>query len=341
MTSKTWLKTASAALLAAMLAACGGGGTTSTPLPDVAWASPAVFVTPGAASKSFALTMCEGERIDDDEEDEHPLYKASLQIASNGDVSVVASTTETATATAVWSMAFADAQNTSWSVSGNTQTPTYSLNMYSGSGRSGYKSLNVYTEQISETEFAYNIRTYVRDNIANTSYRINCLLTGKLELQVNADQARAAKNLGTAAGVTTFDDYNIDGRIEGGNAFWQQNDYESAPQDKYNFMRFNLGTGELSSSNANTGTYAAISLSLPSGTSSYGVYGETVSRNDSFFDYKEAKSICLGFESMEAGFGLSATAYGNKFYPSNSRFFGPKGLETPQGPGGVGCGFDT
>ena len=339
MTSKTWLKTASAALLAAMLAACGGGGTTSTPLPDVAWASPAVFVTPGAANKSFELTMCERDIEEGEDDDEHPLYKASLQIASNGDVSVVASTTETATATAVWSMAFADAQNTSWSVSGNTQTPTYSLNMYSGGGRSGYKSLNVYRAQISETEFAYHVRTYVSDNNANTYIEIDCLLTGKLELQVNADQARAAKNLGTAAGVTTFDDYNIDGRIEGGNAFWQQSNYES-PGDKYNFMRFNLGTGELSSSNANTGTYAAISLSLPSGTSSYGVYGETVSRNNSFFDYKEAKSICLGFESMEAGFSLSATAYGNKFYPS-SRFFGPRGLETPQGPGGgVGCGFD-
>lgn len=326
-----------------LLAACGGGSDSAapaaTPLPEVAWASPAVFVTPGASSKSFALTMCEREIDNDDEEVEQLLYKASLQIASNGDVSIVASTTETATATTVWSMAFADAQNASWSVSGNTQTPTYSLYM-SSNGRSGNKSLNVYRQQISETEFAYYVRTYDYDNNADTSIEIECSLTGKLELQVNADQARAAKNLGTAAGVTTYDDYSIDGRIEGGNAFWQQNDYESAPQDKYNFMRFNLGTGELSSSNANTGTYAAISLSLPSGTSSYGVYGETVSRNNYTFDYKEAKSICLGFESMQAGFGLSVTAFGNKFYPSNSRFFVSRGLETPQGLGGEGCGFE-
>jgi hypothetical protein len=48
------IKAAFAASLAALLAACGDGGDSAAPpadLPPVAWASPAVFVTPGLATR--------------------------------------------------------------------------------------------------------------------------------------------------------------------------------------------------------------------------------------------------------------------------------------------------
>jgi hypothetical protein len=160
-----------------------------------------------------------------------------------------------------------------------------------------------------------------------------------LSLQLNADKARAAKNLGTEAGVTTFDAYDADGKIEGGNAFWTNLD--SSPS--YRALRFNLGTGDLSSSTTTTGTYSAVSLALPSTSNEYGAYGESLSRNNGFFAYKDAKTICLSYNnySLETGFATSATAYGNKFMPSSGgrSMFG--GLEAPQAGYGGSCGNDT
>ncbi len=304
--------------LVSLLAACGGGDS-ATPAPEVAWASPAVFVTPGAANKSFALSGCE-RRTYGQQVPNQTLYKASLLIASNGDVSILASTTETATATVIFSIAFADAKDSSWSVSGNTQTPTYSLYV-NQEVRDFEKSINVYPQGDG------GARLNAGEEGRSGGYGINnCTMTDKLALQVNADSSRAAKNLGTAAGVTTYDGYDADGRIEAGSAFWQS-DNESAPDDKYNFMRFNLGTGELASSTSTTGTYSALSLSLPAGTTSYsnGSYGESLSRFESNFDYKDAKSICVSSYSydpvtdQESGFNIYATAYGNKFLPEGTR----------------------
>lgn len=318
MASISWLKAASAGLLVALLAACGGGSTApgAAALPEVAWASPAVFVTPGAANKSFALTGCE-RRIYNIDEPYQVLYKASLLIASNGDVSILASTTETATATVIFSIAFADAKESSWSVGGNTQTPTYSLYV-NQSGRDFDRYFSVYSRSDSQS-----LNAGEEGNSAGYDIR-DCMLTDKLALQVNADQARAAKNLGTTAGVNTYDGDDADGRIEAGIAFWQ-NENTAAPGDKYNFMRFNLGTGELASSASTTGTYSPISFSLPSGTTTYGAYGESLSRFESEFDYKDAKSICVSSYTydpqteQESGFGVYATAYGNKFYPDGIR----------------------
>lgn len=325
------LKAAFAAAVVSLLAACGGGDDAA---PDVAWASPAVFA--GAASKSYALAGCERSIYDDDEgeyiEEDVPLYNAKLVIAANGDVSIQAATTTTGTVTTVWTMAYADAQNASWSASGTTQTPSYYLSMYQ-SGRNSYKSFYAY----SNVEGGY-ISFDSDDYDTDIETDVDCNMTDKLALQINADQARAAKNLGSAAGVTTFDDYNAEGRIEGGNAFWYN--YSGSPQ--YNNMRFNLGTGELASSSSTTGTYSPISLALPSTNMEYGIYGESLTRNNSFFDYKDAKSVCLGKEFEMSGFELVVTAYGNKFMPGGGGFMMPRGLEAPQGPGPGGCGgFNT
>jgi hypothetical protein len=344
-------RAAIAVSLAGLLAACGGGGSApppegAAPLPEVPWASPAVFVTPGQGNKSFALKGCYRSmevydpQLEETVYTEQELYKASLQIASNGDVSVLASTTSTGTVSVVWSIAFADTQNTTWSVYGTTQTPSYFLSMYKG-GRSGNQNFSVYPSQISPTETVSYLEIDSYDNSTRTELDIECQMTDKLALLVNADQARAAKNLGSAAGVTTFDDYEMDGRIEGGKAFWQINDYGSAPQDKYNFMRFDLATGQLASSNQSTGTYATVSMALPSAATSYGVYGESITRGDGYFDYKDAKTICLASydDAAETGFGISASAFGNKFLPS--RFYGffmfPNGFENPKGGGPGRC----
>jgi hypothetical protein len=329
MKSLSLFKAAVAASVVSLLAACGGGGDAATPLPPVAWASPAVFVTPGAVNKSFALTGCYRTVYDDDEEEyienEVSLYKASLVIASNGDMSILAATTTTGTVTTVWSKAFADAQEVSWSVSGSSQTPSYSLMMDLETNNFEW-SIYVDRSSLSANDEDYN--TDINTNI-------ECDMTDKLALQINPDQARAAKNLGAAAGVTTYDNDDADGRIEGDNAFWNYGN--GSPE--YDFMRFNLATGELSSSTSSTGTYSPISLALPSGSTEDGSYGESLSRFDYSYDFKEAKSICLSY-SRESGemssgkyFNLYATAYGNKFNPQGSRedYWSAQGLEAPQG----------
>jgi hypothetical protein len=326
------VKAAFAAALVSLLAACGGGNDA----PEVSWASPAAFA--GASSKSYALQGCYRSIYDDDAEeyieDEVPLYNAKLVIGTNGDISIQAATTSTGAATAVWNFTYADATNLAWSVSGTTETPSYYITGYRGgrNNSSFYAYSNVGGGYIS---------AYSNDNNTDIRLELDCDMTDKLALQINANAARAAKNLGTEAGVNTFDDYYTEGRIEGGNAFW----YNEAGSSEYSNMRFNLGSGDLSSSSSTTGTYSSISLSLPSGTSSFGVYGESVTRGSSFFDYKDAKTVCLGRESMqtESGFALSVTAYGNKFLPGYGgiRFIGPQGFETPQAGGPGGCNIDN
>jgi hypothetical protein len=111
------IKAAFAASLAALLAACGDGGDSAAPpadLPPVAWASPAVFVTPGASNKTFALEGCSG-RLGGEDMDSYGgnFYNASLNIASNGNVSFSAATTTTGTVSVLWTMAFEDVGNVS------------------------------------------------------------------------------------------------------------------------------------------------------------------------------------------------------------------------------------
>ena len=145
-----------------------------------------------------------------------------------------------------------------------------------------------------------------------------------LALQVNVDAARAAKNLGSAAGVDTFDNYEVPGRIEGGKAFWA----DSGAMPQFRNLRFDLATGQLASSASTTGTYSPLSLSLPTGETAFGSYGESLNRNSSDFLYKDAKGICLSKSDSdtETSYSVNAFAYGNRFYPirGNYRSYGPE-----------------
>jgi hypothetical protein len=352
MTSISWLKTASTSLLVALLAACGGGGGSSTtPVPEVAWASPAVFVTPGAASKSFALAGCrkyteiQSDNYNDEEswqrtESTVDLYTATMVIESNGDVSFKAATTVTGTVSELWRMTFTEARSMNWSVYGTTQTPSYTLNGYQNL-RDGQKYVNVYGNS-EEPSVEFDVDTYqsYSSGYTNTYVDFDCNMTDMLALQINADQARAAKNLGTAAGVNSYDDYYADGRIDGGKAYWENVIDEEYTLPQYAHMRFDLASGELASSATSGGTYTAVSLALPSSTSSFGLYGESIERAQSFYGYKDAKTICIASipnVSSEEGFAVVVTAYGSKFMPNSDRR--RMGLrETPQGGfGSDGC----
>ncbi len=206
--------------------------------------------------------------------------------------------------------------------------------------RSGNTDLNIYDEGDEDGDAGLNVSRYDGSVSPRIYFSIGCDMTVRLALQIGPDQVRAAKNLGTAAGVTMFDSYDAEGRIGGGNAFW----FNSYVSTEYSNLRFNLSTGELSSSASATGTFSPISLALPTSAngSINGVYGESFSRGDSFFNYKEAKTICLGYrnEAFDKGFELSATAYGNMFYATGGRrsMVELSGLEGPRGIRIEGCG---
>jgi hypothetical protein len=84
------------------------------------------------------------------------------------------------------------------------------------------------------------------------------------------------------------------------------------------------------SSTSTTGTYSAISLSLPSSANAserdQGSYGETFERYNSEFFYKDAKSICVSKSTydpdtrIQSELSISASAYGQSFMPSSNFF---------------------
>jgi hypothetical protein len=149
-------KAAIAVSLASLLAACGGGGGGSAAAPEapaVAWGSPAAFVTPGAASKSFALDYCSMNDYANGGA-QQDLYNATLQIASNGDVIISAATATTGTVSPIITLKFADAQYSNWSVGGTTQEPGYSVSM-SENFRNRSASFDSYSNVESSRVYGY------------------------------------------------------------------------------------------------------------------------------------------------------------------------------------------
>jgi hypothetical protein len=253
------LNAAIAVSLASLLAACGGGGDSASPtgsgatpppeLPAVAWASPAVFVTPGASSKTLALNCT--TQTDTYSAPNYnrvrtsgALVSATLKISANGDTVVSAATSTSGPISALQSIALADATSYSWRVNGTLEAPLYILELRQ-QDRNTTKRIEVISESEGTTVNLPN--GYFSTQTSYGFIYYSCNSEEVLALQINPDQARAAKNLGAAAGVTMYDDYRAQGRIEGEKAFWAT-DVESEATSPYAFMRFDLRTGGLASS---------------------------------------------------------------------------------------------
>jgi hypothetical protein len=339
MDMSTWLKAGVLALSVSLLAACGGGdaaapggGTPNQPLPEVPWGSPAVFVTPGQTSASFALSGCYFEHESEGGES-GSLYQTKLVISSEGDVSIAGTLSELSTATAatLLSMKFAEVTLSNWGVSGNTESPTYSLHMMK-LGR---------TPDGGEVELGVNYQdfenggqdegVFLYDN-AQSKYIYGCSLDSPLALKTLINEARVAKHM--AQGVAAVDDLFINyyspespppSGIEGDVIFWSYpaiEEFGELPQQNF---RFNSQTGTLLTSiGADTSaTMSTISFALPSATSNNsGTYSESTCRNMQLYDFKEAKTlIVVGNDDFQSA--LIATRYGDKLMPiSIIAFFG-------------------
>jgi hypothetical protein len=301
----SWCKWAAASAALALLAACGGG---DDPVNSASWASPAAFVPAGSASKSFAASGCSRSAM----QGSSPLYTVSVVITSAGDMSVVGSTTVTGAPVTLVSIPFASATNANWGVSGTTQTPSYYISSTLRGVDMDTTWINVQisnpvTEQISMQP------GQLYANNASDSSSIFCETVAGVSLQLSPSAARVAQNLGTAAGVTTYDTGSgYAGTITSGIMSWENQ--ENSPE--YSFFKLNLGSGELSASATATGTFSVVSLSLPTANSMgypRGGYGESVCRN---FDESGAvaKAVFLYYDTDVTAFYTGATAYGNKIF---------------------------
>jgi hypothetical protein len=327
--------------LASLLAACGGGGgsggSTAPDAPQVAWASPAVFVTPGASQKVFELETCAKKitvssysynlswqdfRQSSPTETSEPLYTATMTISANGDTQISASTSTTAPIKAIQKFLLAEVNAYSWSVGNTVQDPRYSLLISKyGRGEEGSRYFNLQSSSESSSltvSGEYSYRNYIENErriFETTRTTYECALATPLTLQVNVDAARVAKNFGTAAGVNEFDNYVTAGSIDGGKATWLN--YEEAGD--YSYFRFDLATGQLASSTSTTGTFSPISLAIPSSSDAgeNGTYKESFLRSNYYFFNNSGKGVCLSYEkpSAEKAFSISANTYSNRFFP--------------------------
>jgi hypothetical protein len=344
----TSLKIAAASALMALLSACGGGSggsgssTPDKPLPEVAWGSPAVFVTPGQASSSFAMTGCILSAF---EVPEAPVYQAKLVISAAGDMSIEGTTSNAASATTsrLASMTFADASYVNWRAVGTVETPTYSIEM-----SKPYVAMEVEEGEPGEPTA---IRVGGLQNSANSvfSYEqstgtqlINCELTQPLVLKAAINQARVAKHMGS--GVSEIDtralaflsannetEYTLPSGVSGDLANWSSPEFifiNETPFPQQNYQ-FNLVTGSFKQSMGTdtTAPLTEVNSSLPSSANgeSVGVYHESVCRNASFYESKEAKSLIAARIDGQPSIAtlantVFATRYGNKLMPLHILF---------------------
>jgi hypothetical protein len=351
------LKLGLAAALVALLAACGGsespaaaGADPAKPLPEVPWGSPAVFVTPGQTSASFALSGC-ALSVNDADDFYGPLYQAKLVITSGGDVSIMATTSSVANAVpeTIINFKYAEVDLANWGVQGTVETPTYSIHMrkfgtvedaFQTASRLGVNYLNFANGGSGDgfggvgIVMAYNnANRYSIDGTEGS----DCKLDTPLALQTLINEARVAKHM--AKGVTEvgselmgisdpesgFEIEILPSSVEGDLISWAfaavdlgggggDESFLDFPQANY---RFNSASGVLSTS---TGTdtsapMTTVSFALPSGaTEQQGYYQESTCRNTEFYNFQEAKTLFVLKDEDVEGFVI-ATRVGDKLMP--------------------------
>jgi hypothetical protein len=331
----TWLKTSALALSMSLLAACGGSDSPSpaadgsTPLPlqsikPADWGSPAVFVTPGQSSASFALTGCDLAS----QNFEGPLNKAKLVISSSGDVSIMGTTSTAADATPqpVIEFKFSDMTLANWAVQGTVEDPTYSIHMRKrGAERNGQDDGSRFrvNDPFFEGGEGFGSGQVVAHDYAKPLYINLCQLVDPLALKTLVNEARVATHMAQGAKqvdtfFSQFEQEPLPNGVDGDVIYWAFpafEFFESLPQFNY---RFNSATGVLLSSEGTdtTAPMTTVSFALPSSTNteSGGYYGESVCRNTQFYEFKEAKTLAILKEDSPIG-ALFATRYGEKLMP--------------------------
>lgn len=315
--------------LAALLVACGGGGDTASSTAQIIkpaeWASPAVFVTPGQTSASFALSRCDYYNWREDSFEF--VNQGKLMISSEGDISIVGTLSSQATATVstLFTMKFAEASYVSWTAQGTAEAPEYSFQIK----KIGRIPPSDRFGQGPDSEIG------IVDGISNEIYATDtekqidisdCRLSEPLVLKTRVNPERVATYLGK--GVAEVDSFFLgetDALPNGLSqefVFWSSYGYDEMPQLNY---RFNTSTGILLRSEGATSTpMTTESFTLPTNADERtGLYTESVCRYSQFYGFNEAKSIIATPNLGSQSDVLSVTRYADKWMPviDSPRFF--------------------
>jgi hypothetical protein len=281
------------AAAAALLAACGGND--AAPSADafvVPFASPAMIVPPGAASKSIPLSACG-----------NGLQTATLVVNSSGDMILSGAPMGTTTISELNRINYATASYQTVSASNNPSGPSTYIYQSSAGGS-------------IETN-AYSTGSYFNSSkIAAPSHSYNCSLangSASYALTTLPSSARlASQMLSGITGITTTN--VVSGSFTGGVAYWDNfpSGYSQNPAQDDESIRYyslNMSTGAFGTSPTPNvaGTSAVISIpTTPTSTSAY--FSESNSNG--------TKSFYLNVDKGNVGYlTLDITRIGNLLRP--------------------------
>jgi hypothetical protein len=270
MKSLSLFKAAVAASVVSLLAACGGGGGTapsagmsSEPEVFIPFASPAMFVPPGAASKSVPLTACnEG------------LQTATLVINSSGDMILSGAPSGTTTISEIHRINYATAK---------------SQNVYAANSPFGL-TLSIYQEDATE-HLSASINPSSSDFRSSKLPSYRCSMangTSSFALTTLPSSARLASlMLSGITGITTTE--VISGSFTGGVAFWDNwySTYEANPSTTDESIRhfsLNMSTGAFGASPTPNVSGTAYVITLPTTpTSTEATFSESMGNGEKSF----------------------------------------------------------
>jgi hypothetical protein len=279
---------------AAFLVACGGNDTSSS-VTEAAFASPAMIVPPGAASKSIPLTACN-----------NGLLTATLVVNSSGDMILSGATNTIGPITELNRINYATASYQNVSAGNSSSGPSTYIRQENADGSI---ETNVYS-----TGNYFN-------SFKNTapSHTYNCSLangSASFALTTLPSSARlASQMLSGITGITTTN--VVSGSFTGGVAYWDNfySGYEldmgaRAPDDaSIRYFSLNMSTGAFGTSPTPNvaGTSAVISIpTTPTSTSAY--FSESINNG--------TKSLYLNVDKGNAGnLTLDITRIGNLLQP--------------------------
>jgi hypothetical protein len=255
---------------AAFLVACGGNDTSSS-VTEAAFASPAMIVPPGAASKSIPLTECN-----------NGLLTATLVVNSSGDMILSGAPSGTTTISEIHRINYATA--TFQSVSGSNDASGPSVYVYQ-SDSSGQIIAQAYP---SGSYFNSSRSPNYTCSLANGS--------SSFALTTLPSSARlASQMLSGITGITTTG--VVSGSFTGGVAFWDNwssgyTDNLSTADETIRHFSLNMTTGAFGTSptpnvvgnsyvvtlpTTPTSTYAYFSESIDAGTKTFQAYAASTS----------------------------------------------------------------
>ncbi len=248
---------------AALLVACGGGNDAVSNAPPVPWASPAMIVLPGAASKTIPLTGCDSG-----------FQTVTLVVNSTGDMIVSGAPSGTTTISEINRLNYATAEFKSVSGQNSTSGPRAEVYMSNSAG--------IISAEVTSTGSGGSF--YSAKSTAPL-HSFNCSLangSASFALTTLPSSARLASQMTNGiTGIDTTSQPGASATFVTGVATWDGVGGGSSP---YRYTQLNVNTGALGGSATSTGTFVTTVITLPTTpTSTYAYVNEDMANGNKGF----------------------------------------------------------